>query len=199
MNAGLVFAAMLPEHLLLSGLVALLVLEIVSDEPKGELAVSLVAVGLAALAAGWIAAMGRPLEPFPGQFVVTPSIAWAKAAVLLLAIPVLMKAIPVLFSCRSWCRRNSENGMGRWRLGGQERSACGLSWCAVCISGRRRICCFNSGGVRWWSGGRTEYRRIRFNRRRCIVLRGTGINRRRRCWRGCCWRFRLMGSRRGFG
>ena len=90
MNAGLVFAAMLPEHLLLLGLVALLVIEIVSDEPKGELAVSLVAVGAAALAAAFIAAMGKPLEPFPGQFVVTPVIAWAKAAVLALAIPVIL-------------------------------------------------------------------------------------------------------------
>ncbi len=90
MNAGLVFTAMLPEHLLLAGLVALLVLEIVSDEPKGELAVSLVAVGLAALAAAWIGAQGRTLEPFPGQFVVTPAIAWAKAAVLALAIPVIL-------------------------------------------------------------------------------------------------------------
>lgn len=92
MNAGLVFAAMLPEHLLLAGLVALLVLEIVSDEPRGELAVSLVAVGLAAIAAAFIAAQGRTLEPFPGQFVVTPAIAWAKAAVLFLAIPVLLLA-----------------------------------------------------------------------------------------------------------
>ena len=90
MSPGLVFAAMLPEHLLLSGLVALLILEIVSDEPRGELAVSLVAVGLAGLAAAWIASQGRTLEPFPGQFVVTPVIAWAKAAVLLLAIPVLL-------------------------------------------------------------------------------------------------------------
>ncbi len=92
MNAGLVFAAMLPEHLLLSGLVALLLIEIVFDEPKGELAVSLVAVGLAALAAAWIGSQGRTLEPFPGQFVVTPAIAWAKAAVLALAIPVILIA-----------------------------------------------------------------------------------------------------------
>ena len=92
MNAGLVFTAMLPEHLLLAGLVALLLIEIVYDEPKGELAVSLIAVGLAAIAAAWIGAQGSTLEPFPGQFVVTPAIAWAKAAVLLLAIPVLLIA-----------------------------------------------------------------------------------------------------------
>jgi len=92
MNAGLVFTAMLPEHLLLAGLVALLLIEIVYDEPKGELAVSLIAVGLAAIAAAWIGAQGSTIEPFPGQFVVTPAIAWAKAAVLLLAIPVLLIA-----------------------------------------------------------------------------------------------------------
>lgn len=90
MNASLAFTALLPEHILLAGIVALLVIEIVSDEAKGELPVAIISVAFAAIAAAGLASGGNTLEPFPGQFILTPGIAAAKAVVLALAIPVLL-------------------------------------------------------------------------------------------------------------
>ncbi len=84
--------AMLPEHLLLLGIVVLLALEIASDKPRGALAISLLAVGAAAAAAAWLHFAGYSADPFPGNYSVDAPGLLAKAVVLALAVPVLLLA-----------------------------------------------------------------------------------------------------------
>jgi NADH-quinone oxidoreductase subunit N len=92
MNWQSVLTGMLPEHLLLIGIVLLLVLEIALDKPRGALGVSLVIVGGATAAAAWLHFSGYAAAPFPGHFSVDPSSALAKAVVLGLAVPLLLLA-----------------------------------------------------------------------------------------------------------
>ena len=92
MNFPSVLTAMLPEHMLLVGIVLLLVLEIASDKPRGALAVSLLAVAGATAIALSLHVIGYAAVPFPGHFSVDPSNLLAKAVVLALAIPVLLLA-----------------------------------------------------------------------------------------------------------
>jgi len=87
-----VFFGMLPEHLLLLGIVLLLTLEIASEKPRGGLPLSLVVVGAAAVAATWLYAAGYSAVPFPGHYSVTATGMLAKAVVLALGIPVLLLA-----------------------------------------------------------------------------------------------------------
>ena len=83
---------MLPEHLLLAGIVLLIVLEIVPDAPARR------ARGGARSSrdrgsGGRVGSMHRAAtrrSPFPGQFSVDPARALAKALVLALAVPVLL-------------------------------------------------------------------------------------------------------------
>jgi NADH-quinone oxidoreductase subunit N len=90
MNWQTVLTAMLPEHLLLLGLVLLIVEEIVVDRPRGTLALSLLTVGAAAAAAAFLAASDVAVMPFPGQYSIAPATSLAKAIVLALTIPVLL-------------------------------------------------------------------------------------------------------------
>lgn len=90
MNWSTVLTGMLPEHLLLAGIVLLIINEIASDRPGGASVLSLVVVGAASLAAAWLAVSGFSGEPFPGQLSVSPATSVAKAAVLALALPVLL-------------------------------------------------------------------------------------------------------------
>ncbi len=90
MNWQGALVAMLPEHLLLAGIVLLIVLEIVPGRPRGALALALLSVTAAAAAALTMHASGYAGSPFPGQFSVNPSALLAKALVLALAIPVLL-------------------------------------------------------------------------------------------------------------
>jgi NADH-quinone oxidoreductase subunit N len=92
MNWQSIVTAMLPEHLLLIGIVLLLVLEIASDKPRGALGLSLAIVGGATAAAAWLHFTGFAAAPFPGHFSIDASSALAKAAVLALALPVLLLA-----------------------------------------------------------------------------------------------------------
>ena len=85
-----VLFGMLPEHLLLAGIVVLIVAELVSRNSRAALAISLVAVAGAAAAATWLNIGGYAGTPFPGQYSVSPADLSAKALVLLLAIPVLL-------------------------------------------------------------------------------------------------------------
>jgi NADH-quinone oxidoreductase subunit N len=85
-----VLIAMLPEHLLLAGIVALLVVEVALRRPRGALALSLVAVIAALAAALSLAIAGYADAPFPGQFAAGPLEFLAKAIVLALAVPVLL-------------------------------------------------------------------------------------------------------------
>lgn len=81
---------MLPEHLLLGGIVALIVLEVLGRSSRLGLWVGLAAAAGAAGAAFWLAGSGVSVEPFAGQYTVTPALLMAKGAMLALAIPVLL-------------------------------------------------------------------------------------------------------------
>lgn len=90
MNFTAVSIAMAPEHLLLAGIVALLILDIATDESPAALPLSVMFVAAAACAAAWLGFSGWTGAPFPGQFALTPPTAFAKAIVLALAVPVLL-------------------------------------------------------------------------------------------------------------
>lgn len=91
MNAKTIFTAMLPEHLLLVGIVLLLVLEITGAR-RGSLVLSMIVTIGAAIAAAALAASGYTASPFAGQFTVNPMALTAKAVVLALTVPVVMLA-----------------------------------------------------------------------------------------------------------
>ncbi|HUP08638.1 MAG TPA: NADH-quinone oxidoreductase subunit N [Caldimonas sp.] len=90
MNA--VLLAMLPEHVLLLGIVVIVALAIVGRDRSGALAVAFASVAVAALAALRLAADGYAAAPFAGQFSVDPSSLLVKGMVLALALPVLLMA-----------------------------------------------------------------------------------------------------------
>lgn len=81
---------MLPEHVLLVGMVLLIVLAMVRPLQRLALPVAVGVVSASALAAFWLASTGYSAEPFLGQFVVSPAILMAKGALLALAVPVLL-------------------------------------------------------------------------------------------------------------
>jgi NADH-quinone oxidoreductase subunit N len=90
MSWSTIATLLLPENLLLAGIVALVGIEIAMRRPRGELAVALFACAAATAAAFWLYATGVAAEPFPGHFSVTPATLLAKAVVLALALPVLL-------------------------------------------------------------------------------------------------------------
>lgn len=90
MNAQAVFIAMAPEHLLLAGIVVLLILDIASGRARAALPIAVIFVSAAAVAAALLGFNGWTGAPFPGQLVLTPPAAFAKAIVLALAVPVLL-------------------------------------------------------------------------------------------------------------
>jgi NADH-quinone oxidoreductase subunit N len=87
-----IFTAMLPEHLLLAGIVIPIGLEIAPSRPRGAFAVSLLAVTAATAVALWLNFIGHSSAPFPGQYSVDPVAALGKAIVLALAVLVLLIA-----------------------------------------------------------------------------------------------------------
>ncbi|HMD74872.1 MAG TPA: NADH-quinone oxidoreductase subunit N [Steroidobacteraceae bacterium] len=90
MNWHGVLTAMLPEHLLLGGIVALLLLEIADARTRGAFAFALAAVSAAAAAALWLHSSGYAAAPFPGHYAVGPAASLAKFLLLALAVPVLL-------------------------------------------------------------------------------------------------------------
>jgi len=90
MNTNLTLMSMLPEHLLLLGIVLLLGMEIVGKGVRAALLVAVAAVAAAAGAAFWLYLTDFNGIPFPGQFSVNHSSLVAKFIVLLLAVPVLL-------------------------------------------------------------------------------------------------------------
>ena len=90
MNWQTIVAAMLPEHLLLGGMVGLLALEIENARARGAFALALVATLAAAGAALWLYATGFSATPFPGHYSVGPTVSLAKFLLLALAVPVLL-------------------------------------------------------------------------------------------------------------
>jgi NADH-quinone oxidoreductase subunit N len=85
-----VLLGMLPENLLLAGIVAVVLLEIVGGRGRAALPLAVIAAGAAAGAAIWLALNGATGAPFPGQFSVTPGSLLAKGIVLALVLPVLL-------------------------------------------------------------------------------------------------------------
>lgn len=92
MNAQVVLTAMLPEHLLLLGIVLLVGVEIAGRGRRATLWVALFCTAAAALAAAWLAGSGYAAAPFAGQFSVSPGPLLAKAMVLAMALPVILIA-----------------------------------------------------------------------------------------------------------
>jgi NADH-quinone oxidoreductase subunit N len=92
MNTAVVLTAMLPEHLLLLGIVVVIALEIIGRGRRAALAVAFVAVAAAAAAAAQLALSGLAAAPFAGQFSVDPTTLLVKAMVLAFALPVLLMA-----------------------------------------------------------------------------------------------------------
>jgi len=85
-----VLTAMLPEHLLLLGIVLLLILAIAGHGQRASLFVGLASVAAAAVAAACLSLGGYAAAPFAGHFSVDPAGLLAKAMVLALALPVLL-------------------------------------------------------------------------------------------------------------
>ena len=92
MNWGDVLLGLAPEHLLLAGIVLLILIETLSDKPRGASTLSLVVVAAAALAAAGLGFSGVSVAPFVGQVSIDPATSLAKAVVLALALPVLLLA-----------------------------------------------------------------------------------------------------------
>jgi NADH-quinone oxidoreductase subunit N len=90
MNATTVLMAMLPEHLLLLGIVLGVGLEILGRWPRAALYVALASVAAAAIAAAGLSSSGFAAAPFAGHLSVEPATLLAKALVLALALPVLL-------------------------------------------------------------------------------------------------------------
>lgn len=90
MNGSLAFTGMLPEHLLLLGIVVMLTMEIIGKWSRAAVLVALAAVGGATVAAATMALQGVSGDVFTGQVSVTPVLLWAKTVVLGLAVPVMM-------------------------------------------------------------------------------------------------------------
>jgi NADH-quinone oxidoreductase subunit N len=90
MNWQDLLTAMLPEHLLLAGIVMLVTMEIVWTRPRGAQTLALLVVAAAAGASAWLHFTGYTAAPFPGQYSVDPAAALAKAIVLAFAVPVLL-------------------------------------------------------------------------------------------------------------
>jgi NADH-quinone oxidoreductase subunit N len=85
-----VLLAMLPEHLLLLGMVLLILLAIGARGQRAGLGLAVLCVGAAAVSAVLLSLQGYVAAPFAGQFSVTPATLLAKAMVLALALPVLL-------------------------------------------------------------------------------------------------------------
>jgi NADH-quinone oxidoreductase subunit N len=85
-----ILTAMLPEHLLLAGIVCLLILEIAAGKPRAAMWLCALTVAAAGAAALGLSLDGYESAPFPGQFSVDPTALLAKAIVLALAVPVIL-------------------------------------------------------------------------------------------------------------
>ncbi len=92
MNWQILFAAMLPQHLLLAGIVVLLLAEILLPRPQGSPLLAALAVAAAAAAAFLLQRAGFQGTPFPGQYAAHPTQMLAVLVMLLLALPAILLA-----------------------------------------------------------------------------------------------------------
>ena len=90
MNWPQILASMLPEHLLLLGMLAILGLEIRSGHRRDGFALAVLFVGAAAAAAVNLYVSGYVATPFPDHYSVDPLATLPKAVLLGLALPVLL-------------------------------------------------------------------------------------------------------------
>jgi NADH-quinone oxidoreductase subunit N len=90
MNVRDLVVAMLPEHLLLAGIVVVIARDLLPGKPRDGFVPALAFLLLAAAAAAFLSLIWYQGSPFPGQLSVTPSDLAAKAVILALAVPVLM-------------------------------------------------------------------------------------------------------------
>jgi NADH-quinone oxidoreductase subunit N len=81
---------MLPEHVLLLGMLLLLGLEIARGRERGGFMLAVVTVAAAAVAALWLAGAGYVGAPFPGHYAVDASSSISKAVLIALSLPVLL-------------------------------------------------------------------------------------------------------------
>jgi len=89
MNWSFMIVAMLPEHMLLAGIVVLIALDIAGVGKEHSGLAALLAVAAAALFAVLLAVVQFQGSPFPGHFSVDQGTLTAKAVVLALALPLL--------------------------------------------------------------------------------------------------------------
>ena len=82
--------ALMPEHFLLLGIVALVLLEVAGRGARAALVLALASVAAATAAAAVLALQGYAGAPFAGHLSVTPPTLMGKAVVLALALPVLL-------------------------------------------------------------------------------------------------------------
>ena len=93
MNGFDIALAMLPENLLLAGIIILTVRAIIApDGARGGLAPAIASAAGAAVASVWLWSNGFALVAFPGHFSVDSASLAAKAIVLALSVPVLLMA-----------------------------------------------------------------------------------------------------------
>jgi len=90
MNVRDLVVAMLPEHLLLAGIVVVIARDLLPGKPRDGFVPALAFLLLAAASAAFLSLIWYQGSPFPGQLSVTPSDLMAKAVILALAVPVLM-------------------------------------------------------------------------------------------------------------
>ena len=90
MNWPLILTSMLPEHLLLVGMLAILGLEIRSGRPRDGFVPAVLFVAAAAAAALWLYATDFAGQPFPDHLSVRPASTLPKFVLLGLALPVLL-------------------------------------------------------------------------------------------------------------
>lgn len=90
MNWQDVLTAMLPEHILLAGMLLLLAQEIVTGRERGGFLVAVATVAAATVAACWLSAQGYVNSPFPGHYSTDAAASASKIVLLGLAVPVLL-------------------------------------------------------------------------------------------------------------
>jgi NADH-quinone oxidoreductase subunit N len=85
-----VLTAMLPEHVLLLGMLLLLGLEIYTGRERGGFLLAVATLVVAGLAALWLTCTGYAGAPFPGHYSINAAGALSKAVLLAFALPVLL-------------------------------------------------------------------------------------------------------------
>ena len=90
MNWAEVLQALLPENVLLAGLLLLLVLEAAKGRPRDGFALTFIALVVAAAAALTMHVEGYGAAPFPGHYSVDPGTSLAKLVLILLTVPIAL-------------------------------------------------------------------------------------------------------------